>query len=64
MTLLIVLLALAVLFLALCYGVYRFTFYNPIPRPQDPYEVPRGKQYQDCRELTLELIRAFLEQET
>ena len=59
MSLLIVLLALAVLFLALCYGVYRFTFYNPIPRPQDPYEVPKGKQYQGCRELTLELIRAF-----
>ena len=59
MTLLIILLALALLFLALCWGVYRITFYNPIPRKEDPYDIPKGRQYQETKEFALELIREF-----
>ncbi|MBR1456885.1 MAG: alpha/beta hydrolase [Oscillospiraceae bacterium] len=48
--------------LALTGGVYRFTFYNPIPRREDPYDIPSGKQYQDTKKFALELIREFDEQ--
>ena len=54
-----VLLTLAALVLALCFGIYRFAFYNPIPRREDPYDIPPGKQYQETKALTLELIRDF-----
>lgn len=59
MTVLKVLLILAALVLALSFGIYRFAFYNPIPRKEDPYSIPSGKQYQDTKAFALELIREF-----
>ncbi len=53
------LLVLTALVLALCFGIYRFVFYNPMPRREDPYSIPSGRQYQEAKALTLELIRDF-----
>ena len=41
------------------YATYRKTFYNGPPRREDPYDIPTGGQYRDCREQAIALIRAF-----
>ena len=41
-------------------GIYRYIFYAPPAlRQQDPYALPKGAQYAQYHEKTLELVRAF-----
>ena len=42
-----------------CYAIYRQVFYSAPPRREDPYDIPPGGQYRDCREQAAALIRAF-----
>ena len=60
MVLAIVLLVLLALFLALCYGVYRYALYAPLGAQNDPHHVPRGEQYAPRRQEMLRLIDELL----
>lgn len=41
------------------YAAYRTAFYSPLPRREDPYKIPRGRQHQACKTQTLALVREF-----
>lgn len=55
----VLLLLLAAALPAALYRIYRFAFYNPIPRPEDPYRCPAGRQYRAADEIMLRLVREF-----
>ncbi len=50
MVILWILLALILLVLGISYGVYRFCFYSPADRKEDPYALLDGEQYQAVSE--------------
>ncbi len=51
--------AAALLILALCWWLFRFIFYSPIPRRENPYSFPKGEQYAQARERLTTLIKDF-----
>ena len=57
--LLLILLLPILLALGVSYYAYRFAFYNPIPRPQDPYVCPPEPQFEAVEDRVSALVRAF-----
>lgn len=57
MVVLWILLALILIVLGISYGVYRFCFYSPANRKEDPYALLEGEQYQKISESIFKCTR-------